>query len=62
MNKEFEDKIIEEITSIKNEVKEIRGKDKISNLVDVDKFNSYFIGLSVISLFIIFSYYTPIST
>ncbi|WP_288432594.1 hypothetical protein [uncultured Acinetobacter sp.] len=60
MNKQFEDKIIEEITSIKNEVKEIRGKDRISNLIDVDKFNSYFIGLSVISLFIIFSYYINI--
>jgi len=60
MNNTFEDKIIEEITSIKNELKEIRGKDRISNLVDMDKFNSYFIALSTISLIIIFSYYSNI--
>lgn len=60
MNKPFEEKIIEEITSIKNEVKEIRAKSRISNLVDVDKFNSYFIGLSSISIIIIFSYYINI--
>lgn len=60
MNKSFEDRIIEEITAIKNEVKEIRGKDIISNLVDVDKFSSYFIVLSIISLIIIFSYYINI--
>lgn len=56
MNKSFEDKIIEELTSIKNEVKHIKGKDEISNLVDADKFSSYFIWLSAISLIIIFSY------
>lgn len=61
MNKPTEDKIIEELISIKNEIKEIRGKDRISSLVNVNKFDSYFIILSSISLFLIISYYININ-
>ncbi|WP_151810720.1 hypothetical protein [Acinetobacter bereziniae] len=53
--------VIKKLTSIENQIKEIKAKDNISKLVDVNRFDSFFIGLSTISLLLIFLYYVNIN-
>lgn len=59
MNDLDENKVIEQLKLIENEIKAIKN-DNISKLVEEEKFTSYFLWISTLSIIIIFSYYLNI--